>query len=50
VYVTATACDFENKLLKFADSTKIFGQVEDEMDKDKIQKDNYTVSGKKWDQ
>ena len=32
-----------NELLKFADDTKIFGRVEDEIDRDRLQKDLDTI-------
>ena len=31
--------DIVNELLKFADDTKMFGRVEDEFDRDRLQKD-----------
>ena len=39
-----------NKLLKFADDTKIFGRVEDEIDGDRLQTDLDTIMNRsdKW--
>jgi len=39
IYINDLDLGTLNELLTFADDTKIFGQVEDEMDRDRLEKD-----------
>ena len=39
IYIKDMDSDIVNELLQFTDYTKIFGRVEDEFDRDRLQKD-----------